>query len=61
MTYKRVTQEERRLIYRCCREGFGIREIARRLGRAASSISRELVREPRQEGLSAQASALEGS
>jgi transposase, IS30 family len=44
MTYHRVTGEERRLIYRWCREGFGIRQIARRLGRAASSISRELVR-----------------
>lgn len=44
MTYKRITGEERRLIYRWCREGSGIREIARRLGRAASSISRELTR-----------------
>lgn len=44
MTYKRIRGEERRLIYRWCREGSGIREIARRLGRAASSISRELTR-----------------
>lgn len=44
MTYKRVTIEERRLIYRWCREQCGVREIGRRLGRAASSISRELFR-----------------
>ena len=44
MTYKRVTAEERRLIYRWSREQCGVREIARRLGRAAGSISRELVR-----------------
>ncbi len=50
MTYKRVTIEERRLIYRWCREKCGIREIARRLGRAASSISRELFRNRGQRG-----------
>ena len=44
MTYNRVTWEERRLIYRWNQERIGIREIAKRLGRAASSISRELVR-----------------
>jgi transposase, IS30 family len=44
MTYNRVTQTERKLIYRWSRVGYGIREIARRLGRAASSISRELRR-----------------
>ncbi|MCA1808843.1 MAG: IS30 family transposase [Lentisphaerae bacterium] len=44
MTYKRVTGEERRLIYRWCREQCGVREIAGRLGRAAGSISRELAR-----------------
>ena len=44
MTYKRVTQEERSLIYRWRREGSGVREVARRLGRAPSSISRELAR-----------------
>lgn len=44
MTYKRVTEGERRLIYRWSREGCGIREVARRLGRAASSISREWIR-----------------
>lgn len=44
MTYNRVTAEERRLIYRWRREGCGVREIARLLGRAAGSISRELTR-----------------
>ena len=44
MTYKRVTQEERRLIYLWRREGYGVREIARRLRRSAGSISRELAR-----------------
>jgi len=44
VTYKRVTQEERRLIYRWRREGCGVRETARRLGRSAGSISRELAR-----------------
>ena len=50
MTYKRVTVEERRLIYRWCREQFGVREIARRLGRAAGSISRELFRNSGKKG-----------
>lgn len=44
MAYRRVTQEERRHIYRWSREGCGVREIARRLGRAACTISRELRR-----------------
>lgn len=44
MAYKRVTKEERSLIYRWSQEGLGLRETARRLGRAASSICRELVR-----------------
>jgi len=44
MTYKRVTEGERRHIYRWRQEGHGLREVARRLGRAASSIGRELVR-----------------
>jgi len=44
VAYKRVTGEERRLIYLWRREGYGVREIARRLGRCAGSISRELVR-----------------
>jgi IS30 family transposase len=44
MAYKRVTQTERRLIHRWRQEGHGIREIARRLGRAPSTISREIKR-----------------
>ena len=44
MAYKRVTPEERRLVYCWRRAGYGVREVARRLGRAASSISRELLR-----------------
>jgi len=44
VTYKRVTGEERRLIYWWRREGCGVREIARRLRRCAGSISRELER-----------------
>jgi IS30 family transposase len=44
MAYKRVTGEERRLIYRWRQEGHGPREMARRLGRAASSICREIGR-----------------
>lgn len=44
MTYKRVTEGERRLIYWWRREGCGVREIAGRLRRCAGSISRELVR-----------------
>ena len=50
MAYKRVTKEERRLIYRWRQEGRGLREVARRLGRAASSICRELVRNRGQRG-----------
>ena len=42
--YHRVTKAERRLIRRWGQEGCGIREIARRLGRSASSISREIRR-----------------
>ena len=42
--YHRVTKEERRLIYFMRQEGDGIGEIARRLGRAGSTISRELRR-----------------
>jgi len=44
VTYERVTGEERMLIYRWRRERYGVREIARRLGRAPGSISRELER-----------------
>lgn len=44
MTYKRVTEEERNLIYRWRQGKVGVREIGRRLGRSASTISRELRR-----------------
>lgn len=44
MAYKRVTKEERRLIHRWRQEGLGPREIGRRLGRSASSLSREISR-----------------
>ena len=48
--YHRVTQEERRLIYFMRQEGDGIREVARRLGRSASAISRELRRNKGRKG-----------
>jgi len=44
MAYKRVTEEERRLIYRWRQDDESVREMGRRLGRAASSISREVAR-----------------
>jgi IS30 family transposase len=44
MTYKRMTEADRRQIHRWRQEGDGQRELARRLGWAASSISRELTR-----------------
>ena len=44
MTYKRMTEADRRQIHRWRQEGDGLRELARRLRRAASSISRELFR-----------------
>jgi IS30 family transposase len=44
MTYKRVTAEERELIYRWRKEGHAQREIARRLDRDVSCICRELGR-----------------
>jgi transposase, IS30 family len=44
MAYKRMSAEERRLIYQWRRDGCGICEISRRLGRYASSISREVER-----------------
>lgn len=44
MAYKRVTKEERRLIHRWRQEGLGPRELGRRLGRSAGSISREIHR-----------------
>ena len=44
MAYNRVTEEERTFIYRWSQEGEGVSEMSRRLRRARSSISRELVR-----------------
>ncbi|MEI7902234.1 MAG: IS30 family transposase [bacterium] len=44
MAYKRVTEEERTLIYRWRQGGEALREVGRRLGRAGSSICRELAR-----------------
>jgi IS30 family transposase len=44
MAYKRMTEAERGNIYRWRKEGRGVREIGRRLGRAGSSITRELKR-----------------
>ncbi len=44
MNYKRVTEEERTLLYRWCQENCSMREMGRRLGRPASTISRELLR-----------------
>jgi len=44
MAYKRVTVFERRCIRRWRQAGYGQREIARRLERAPSTISRELAR-----------------
>ena len=44
MGYKRVCVQERALIYRWHKERLSKREIARRLGRNVSSISRELRR-----------------
>ena len=44
MAYKRVTAEERTLIYRWLQQGEAQNEIARRLGRNQGSISREIAR-----------------
>ena len=44
MTYRRMTWENRICIHRWSQEGQGVREVARRLGRAASSVSREMKR-----------------
>jgi hypothetical protein len=44
MACRRVTREERGLVCRWRREGCRVREVARRLGRARGSISRELLR-----------------
>jgi IS30 family transposase len=65
MAYSRVTREERNHIYRWRQEGLGVRAIAARLWRSASSISRELARNmgkrgyrPKQAHLLAQERAL---
>lgn len=42
--YKHLMQEERDAIHRGKLEGCSVREIARRLGRPASTVSREIVR-----------------
>lgn len=44
MTYRRVTRTERNLIRMWRQAGYGQREVARRLGRSASTISREIAR-----------------
>ena len=44
LTYRRVTVTERRLIRMWRQAGYGQREIARRLGRSASTICREIAR-----------------
>jgi IS30 family transposase len=44
MTYKRVTAEERGLIYRWLQEGLRQNEIAKRLKRSPGSLSREIKR-----------------
>lgn len=50
MVYKRVTAEERTHICRWRQEGHGVREIARRLVRATSSICREVLRNTGERG-----------
>ena len=64
MAYKRVTAEERKLIYRWLQEEEAQNEIARRLGRNKGSISREIARHtglkgyrPKQAHATAQAQA----
>ena len=44
MDYKRVTAEERGLIYRWLQEGLRQNEISKRLKRSPGSISREIKR-----------------
>ena len=44
MAYRRVTVTERRLVRMWRQAGYGQREIARRLGRSASTICREIAR-----------------
>jgi len=44
VSYTRVTNEERRLVYEWMQEGKGVRKIAELLKRAASTVSREVLR-----------------
>ena len=44
MAYRRITEEERRLIYSWLQEGWPQSELARRLSRSPGSISREISR-----------------
>ena len=44
MSYRQLNAEERTLIAKGLAQGLSVREIARRLGRAPSTISRELAR-----------------
>lgn len=50
MTYSRVTKEERIHIHRWRQDGCGVREIACRLWRSPSSISREVARNTGERG-----------
>lgn len=50
MTYKRVTEDERMLIYRWRQDGLNQQEIADLLGRDKGSISREIARNTGQRG-----------
>ena len=60
MEYGHLTLEERSVIMICMREGRGIEAAARWLGRAASTIRRELARNPRPyEAVAAQVRAAE--
>ena len=61
MTYKRRTEADRRQIHRWRQEGDGLRELARRLGRAASSINRELSRNTGGRGYRPKAGARAGA
>ena len=59
--YHRVTKEERRLLSCMRQAGDGIGEIARRLGRAGSTIGRELRRNRGETGLLLSPSGRPGS
>jgi len=54
MAYRRVSVTERRLIRMWRQAGYGQREMARRLGRSASTISREIARNSGGNGYQAQ-------